>query len=483
MLADLRFGLRNLRRSPVFAIVAILSLGLGIGANTAIFSLLDQVLLRVLPVKNPQELVKVHSAPGAFSGSMSCVNGTDCMSYPMYQDLRDQNQVFTGMLARLPLALSFTAGERTERVSAELVSGNYFDVLGVGAALRRTFTQDDDRIPNGHPLVILSYRFWQRRFVGDPSILNRTVRVNDHPMTVMGVAQRGFQGVEVGRSLDVMVPMMMKPEMTPTWNDLDNRRSVWLYAMARLKPGVSRVQAESAMQVIWKPLLEEEVKLVPGASERFRARYVSKKLMVEDVSKGQSELREQFSKPLVVLMAMVGLVLLIACANVANLLLARAAARQREIAVRLALGAGRGRVVRQLLVESVVLALAGGAAGIAIAYSSGGVLLRFLPDSDANLSLATTPDLRVLAFALVLSLATGVLFGLVPALQSTRPAIAPTLKDQASNVSAGGGQARIRMTLVAAQVALSLVLLVGAGLFARSLFNLREVDPGFKADR
>jgi predicted permease len=459
-----------------------LSLGLGIGANTAIFSLLDQVLLRVLPVKNPQELVKVHSAPGAFSGSMSCVNGTDCMSYPMYQDLRDQNQVFTGMLARLPLALSFTAGERTERVSAELVSGNYFDVLGVGAALRRTFTQDDDRIPNGHPLVILSYRFWQRRFVGDPSILNRTVRVNDHPMTVMGVAQRGFQGVEVGRSLDVMVPMMMKPEMTPTWNDLDNRRSVWLYAMARLKPGVSRVQAESAMQVIWKPLLEEEVKLVPGASERFRARYVSKKLMVEDVSKGQSELREQFSKPLVVLMAMVGLVLLIACANVANLLLARAAARQREIAVRLALGAGRGRVVRQLLVESVVLALAGGAAGIAIAYSSGGVLLRFLPDSDANLSLATTPDLRVLAFALVLSLATGVLFGLVPALQSTRPAIAPTLKDQASNVSAGGGQARIRMTLVAAQVALSLVLLVGAGLFARSLFNLREVDPGFKAD-
>ena len=387
------------------------------------------------------------------------------------------------MLARLPLALSFTAGDRTERVSADLVSGNYFDVLGVGAALGRTFTQEDDRVVNGHPLVVLSYGFWQRRFGGDPSVLNRTGRVNDHPMTVIGVAQRGFQGVEVGRSLDVMVPMMMKPEMTPTWNDLDNRRSVWLYAMARLKPGVSRVQAESAMQVIWKPLLEEEVKLIPGVNERFRTRYVAKKLMVEDVSKGQSTLREQFSKPLVVLMAMVGLVLLTACANVANLLLARAAARQKEIAVRLALGAGRARVIRRLLVESLLLAFAGGAAGLVIAYMSGSVLLRFLPNASGNLSLAATPDLRVLAFAFVVSLGTGLLFSLVPALQATRPDVAPTLKDQASNVSAGGGQARIRMALVAAQVALSLVLLVGAGLFARSLYNLREVDPGFKTNR
>jgi predicted permease len=482
MLADLRFALRNLRRTPVFAIVAILSLALGIGTNTAIFSLLDQVLLRLLPVKNPQELVKVHSAQGAFSGSSRCSGPSLCLSYPAYQDLRDQNPVFSGMLAHLPLALSFTAGDRTERVSGALVSGSYFDVLGVGAALGRTFTQEDDRVVNGHPLVVLSYGFWQRRFAGDPTVLNRTVRINDHPMTVIGVAERGFNGVEVGRSLDVMVPMMMKPQMTPTWNDLDNRRSVWLYAIARRKPGVSRVQAEAAMQPMWKALLTEEVKLMPGANERFRTRYINKKLLVEDVSKGQSMLREQFSKPLVVLMAMVGLVLLIACANVANLLLARAAARQKEIAVRLALGAGRARVIRQLLVESVVLSFAGGLAGIAIAYASGGVLLRFLPDADANLSLAKTPDLRVLGFAFGLSLITGLLFGLVPALQATRPAIAPTLKDQASNVSAGGGQARVRMILVAAQVALSLVLLVGAGLFARSLINLRNVDPGFKSD-
>ncbi|MGB9152503.1 MAG: ABC transporter permease, partial [Alphaproteobacteria bacterium] len=231
ILSDLQFALRNLRRTPVFAAVAILSLALGIGTNTAIFSLLDQVLLRLLPVKNPQELVKLYSAPGPFSGSSR--GAGDGISYPMYKDLRDRNQVFTGVLARWPLPLSFTAGDRTERISAELVSGNYFDVLGVGATLGRTFTPDDDRIPNGHPLVILSYGFWQRRFGGDPTVLNRTVRVNDHPMTVIGVAARGFEGLEVGRSLDILVPMMMKPEMTPTWNDLDNRGSIWLYAIAR----------------------------------------------------------------------------------------------------------------------------------------------------------------------------------------------------------------------------------------------------------
>ncbi len=465
----------------MFAIVAILSLALGIGTNTAIFSLLDQVLLRSLPVRNPQELVKLQSAPGPFQGSSRCDG--DCLSYPMYKDLRDRNQVFTGILARWRLALSLTSGDRTERVTGELVSGNYFEVLGVGAALGRTFTQDDDRVVNGHPLVVLTYGYWQRRFGGDPSVLNRTIRVNDHPMTVIGVAQRGFEGVEAGRSLDILVPMMMKPEMTPTWNDLDNRRSIWLYAIARLKPGVSREQAEAAMQVVWKPLLEEEVKQIPNVNERFVTRFVNKKLLVEDVSKGQSALRRQFSKPLVVLMAMVGLVLLIACANVANLLLARAAARQKEIAVRLALGAGRARVIRQLLVESVVLAFAGGAAGLLIAYASGSVLLRFLPGSNTSLTIETTPDLRVLGFAFALSLATGLLFGLIPALQATRPAIAPTLKDQASNVSAGGAQARIRMALVGAQVALSLVLLVGAGLFARSLYNLREVNPGFNVDR
>ncbi|HLX42996.1 MAG TPA: ABC transporter permease [Bryobacteraceae bacterium] len=478
MLDDLRYAVRNLRKSPVFTLVAVLSLALGIGANTAIFTLLDQVLLRMLPVKNPQELVRVYGAKGAFSGSSRCPS--DCLSYPMYKDLRDQNQVFTGMLARWPVALSFTDGEKTERVRGELVSGNYFDVLGVKPAIGRTFTQDDDRVVNGHPLVILTYGFWRTRYAGDQSVLNRTVRVNGQSMTVVGVTQPGFQGVEVGRALDVMVPMMMKPQMTPTWNDLDNRRSIWMSSIGRLKPGVSRAQAEAAMQVIWKPLLEMEVKLVPNVGETFRQRYVSKKLVVEDVSKGQSELRQKFSTPLVVLMAMVGFVLLIACANVANLLLARAAARQKEIAVRLALGASRGRVIRQLLVESTVLAMLGGVAGLLVAASTGNILLRFLPQGGADQALTTSPDFRVLAFAFALSLMTGILFGLAPAWQATRPAIAPTLKDQASNVSAGGGQARLRMALVASQVALSLVLLVGAGLFARSVYNLQAVDPGFK---
>jgi len=476
-LDDLRYAVRNLGRTPVFTIVAILSLALGIGANTAIFSLLDQILLRMLPVKNPQELVKLYAMKGVFSGSSRC--SSDCISYPAYRELRDRNQVFSGVLGRWPLALSFTDGDRTERVEGELVTGNYFEVLGVQAAIGRTFTQDDDRVVNGHRLVMLGYDFWQRRFGGDPAVLNRRVRVNGQPMTVVGVTQRGFHGVEVGKDADIMVPMMMKPVMTPTWNDLENRRSIWLYAIARLKPGVSKTQADAAMQPVWQPILEADVAANPSASETFRSRYLARKLVLEDVSKGQSQLRAQFSKPLVVLMAMVGLVLLIACANVANLLLARAASRQKEIAVRLALGASRGRVIRQLLVESTVLAMAGGIAGLAVAAWSGRLLLRFLPDDAAARVLSTSPDLRVLAFAFGLSLVTGVLFGLAPALQSTRPAIAATLKDQAANVA--GGSARLRMALVGSQVALSLVLLVGAGLFAKSLFNLQEVNPGFRA--
>jgi predicted permease len=469
-----RYALRNLRRSPVFSVVAILSLALGIGANTAIFSLLDQVLLRTLPVRNPRELVTLRPGPGPFRGSSRC--DTDCLSYPAYRDLRDRNQVFTGILARWRLALSFSSGDRTERVRAELVSGNYFDVLGVTPALGRVFTQDDDRMVNGHPVVVLSYGFWQSRFGGDPGVLNRAVRVNGQPMTVVGVAARGFDGVESGKGLDIMVPMAMKPLMTPNWPDLENRQSIWLTAIARLKPGVSRAQAEAAIQTVWRPILEFEAPLVPGTSQSFRDRYVKKPLIVADASKGESELRRQFSQPLVVLMVMVGLVLLIACANIANLLLARAASRQREIAIRLALGAGRARVIAQLLTESAMLALAGGAAGVAVASWSGRILLRFLP--GAGTALTATPDLRVLAFAFALSLATGILFGMVPALQATRPAIAPTLKDQASNIASS---ARLRNALVISQVAISLLLLVGAGLFARSLYNLQNVDPGFRA--
>jgi predicted permease len=479
ILDELRYAFRNLRKSPVFTAVAVGSLALGIGANTAIFTLLDQVLLRALPVKNPQKLVKVYVGKGPFSGSSRC---EACISYPQYRDFRDRNQVFSGILARFPQSLSFTDGDRTERVRGELASGNYFDVLGVGAALGRTLTQQDDVQVNGHPLVILSYAFWQKRFGGDPSVLNRSVHVNAQPMTVIGVAQPGFQGVEVGAATDIFVPIAMKPLMTPTWNDLENRQSLWVYTIARLKPGVSREQALASLRVLGRQILESEITLYASQGESFRKRYVEKAIVMEDVSRGQSDLREQFSKPLMVLMAMVGLVMLIACANVANLLLARAAARQKEIAVRLALGAGRARVIRQLLVESTTLALAGGAGGLAIAYWGGRVLLRFLPAEGASQALSTTPDLRVLLFTLGLSLATGILFGLAPALQSTRPAISPALKDQASNVSASAGQARLRMTLVAGQVALSLVLLVGAGLFARSLYNLKDVNPGFRAD-
>jgi predicted permease len=480
LLDELRYALRNLRRTPVFAAVAIGSLALGIGANTAIFSLLDQVLLRTLPVKNPQELVRMYFGDGPFRGSQRC--NSDCVSYPTYKDLRDRNQVFSGVLARWPIAMSLAESDRTERVRGELVSGNYFDVLGVRPAMGRMFTQNDDVRPNGHPLAILSYGYWQSRFAGDASVLNRSVHVNGQPMTIVGVTAPGFQGVEVGRPVDVFVPMAMKPVMTPTWNDLDVRTSLWTYALGRLKPGVSQASAKASLQVLGRQILESEVGVFEGVGETFKPHYVKKPMIVEDISKGQSELRKQFSTPLTVLMGMVGLVLLIACANVANLLLARAAARQKEIAVRLALGAGRARVIRQLLVESTTLALAGGAAGLAVAYWGGQVLLRFLPDGGQGAAFSSSPDFRILLFAFGLSLITGVLFGLVPALQSTRPALAASLKEQASNVSASAGQARLRMALVAGQVALSLVLLIGAGLFARSLFKLKDVDPGFRTD-
>jgi predicted permease len=475
---DVRHAVRSLRKTPGFLVVVILTLGLGIGANTAIFSLMDQVLLRPLPVHDPASLVLL-DGPGAFRGRT--LNAMT-FSYPMYKDFRDRNEVFTGVLARVPLAMTAVWRGASERANGELVSGNYFEVLGVQPEFGRLFNAADDQTPGSHPIAVISYGYWQRRFGGDRQILNQTITVNGHPLTIAGVSARGFTGVQVGQAVDIMVPVMMKAQMTPTWNDLDNRRSRWLTVMARLKPGISPKQAEAAMNVVYRQINEQEIKDIPDASESFRQRFVSKHLDVLPGQRGLSDLRREFSTPLVVLMSMVGVVLLIACANVANLLLARTTARQKEISLRLALGASRLRIVRQQLVESAVLATAGTAVGVLLAWWTGAMLIAALPGDPAARSLSSDPDLRVTVFALAVGILTALVFGIVPALQATRATVTSALKEESGSVAGGGRQARLRRLLVVAQVALSMLLLAGAGLFARSLYNLKALDPGFRVD-
>ena len=481
---DLRLALRSFVKNPTFTLVVVLTLALGIGANTAIFTLMDQVLLRLLPVEDPERLVML-DGPGTSSGTTHRHYDTlTPLSHPMFEGLRDKNAVFDGVLAEYTAPLHLTVGSQTDAVNGVLVSGTFFRVLGVKPAAGRLLTDEDDRVPGGHPVVVLSHGFWTRRFGGDPKVVGQAVRVNDHPMTVVGIGPPGFYGVEVGESVDVFVPLMMQPQVIPTWSrGLGDWRARWLTVMARLKAGVSPREARAGINVLYRQLLEEDAQHLTAKSERFRASFLKKELELRPGARGPSGLRDQSKTPLLVLMGMVGLVLLIACANVANLLLARASSRQREIAVRLALGAGRGRLARQLLVESVVLSVAGGALGLVFAAWVGDLLLRALPVDQASRVLTAEPDLRVGLFALGLSLATGLAFGLVPALQSTRPALAPTLKSETGSVLGGTAPFRFRKGLVVAQVALSMLLLIGAGLFTRSLLNLRTLNPGFEPER
>jgi predicted permease len=331
-------------------------------------------------------------------------------------------------------------------------------------------------------VAALSHGFWQRRFGGDPGVVGATLTINGRAFTVVGVAAAGFDGVEVGASPDVFLPIAMKAVATPTWNELENRRFLWLNVLARLRPGVTRKQAAAGMQVLYRRINEDEIAQMPDAPKRFRERFVAKKLAVLPGFRGLSSLRREFTRPLLVLAGMVGLVLLIACANVASLLLARAAAREREMAIRLALGARRGQVLRQLAVESLLLAFLGGAAGLLLSSLVGDALLHALPFEEASRTFHSSPDARVLLFTLALSLATGLVFGLVPALQATRPRVSSTLKDEGGTATSAG-HVRFRKGLVVVQVALSLLLLVGAGLFARSLYNLRTLDPGFETEQ
>ena len=476
-LQDLRYAFRTLRKAPLFTSVAVLSLALGIGANTAIFTLVDQLLLQLLPVRDPQQLVLL-TARGQHYGSNT---GSNAISYPMYQDFRDKNEVFQGMFCRYGTSLSLTYEGRTELIQGELVSGNYFPVLGVGPALGRVFTARDDLIQGAHPIAVLSYGYWKTRFAADPSVIGRKIVLNGYPLTIVGVSRQGFDGVEPGYAPQLRVPMMMKHQLTDSFYSLNNRRGRFAQVFGRLKPGVTIVQAKAGLQPLFYQILSMEVreKDFARATEHTRQQFLKMWMDVLPAANGRSGLREQFSNPLLALMAIVALVLLIACSNVANLLIARATARQKEIAVRLALGASRRRLIVQLLEESLLLSGMGAILGIGLAIVIDQALIGFLPRGVTPLTLSATPDWRVLAFTLAISALTGLLFGLAPAVQSTRPQLSGTLKDQAGSV-VGGASVGLRKALVVAQVSLSLLLLIAAGLFIRSLKNLQGIRPGFE---
>jgi predicted permease len=479
ILDDLHYAVRALRKNPVVAAVAVLSLGIGIGANTAIFGLMDRMLFRSLPVRDPQQLVLLRSA-GGWSGTIETQYG-DAVSFSFrkYQALAEQTgAVFQGMLARAPFGASISARSQTDAAQGELISGNYFDLLGVRPALGRLIEPGDARSRETNPVAVLSYGYWTRRFGGDPGVLNQSILVNGTQLTVVGVAQAGFRSIGAGEAPEIFAPVTMAPLLFAPFGTtaLENPHAYWLNLFGRLRPGISPEQAAAPVALAWKRVLESDVADLPNASRRDR--YLSKHLDLLPAGNGISSVRGDFAEPLYLLMGMVGLVLLIACANVANLLLARAVARGREIAIRISLGASRGRLIRHVLAESVILSLAGGVVGLLVASWSGQILLSFVPEQIPTAGLATEIDGRLVAFTFTVSLVTGLIFGCIPALRATRVDLTPVLKQGAV---VGSSQARLRQALVAGQIAVSALLLASAGLFAHSLKNLSTLDPGFRA--
>jgi predicted permease len=491
---DLRLGIRWLIKNPGFTGVAVLTLTLGIGANTAMFTVLNAMLLRTLPVKDAEQLVLL-SDPNAHGIGISDGSGTRSLyAYSEFQDLRDHNQVFSGIFAadsnvRTPDVAIESMGHygETEPANFSLVSGDYFRVLGIRALLGRTSTADVDRMEHASPVAVISYGCWTKRFARDGSVLGRKIRVRKTILDIIGVAPEGFSGETVGLSADIWVPLTMQTEVFPAWTDFLARPSdplqkiLWLQVMARLKPGVTREQAQSGINVNLLQARQAEGKAM--APER-RREYLDAKIVLADGSRGANALSDSFGSPLQILMAVVGLVLLIACANVANLLLARGAARQREIAVRVALGAGRRRVIQQLLTESVLLALISGALGLLLAQWADSLLVRLVSIDSTPVALDLHPDVRILAFTMVVSFLTGVLFGLAPGLRAARTDLNFALKGSATGTTRGGRHAGMSMgrVLVAGQIAVSLSVLIVAGLFLHSLQKLASLNPGFDHD-
>jgi predicted permease len=482
---NIKLAIRRLFKTPLVSAVAILSLALGIGANAAIFSLFDQALLRPLPVQRPGELVNL-SSPGPRPGSNSCGQAGSCdsvFSYPMFRDLERQQTVFTGIAAHVGFGANLAYEKQTMSGGGLLVSGSYFPVLGMQPAVGRLFDVNDDQTIGSHFVAVLSHAYWTTRLGGSPNVLNQPLIVNGQSMTIVGVAPRGFASTTLGADPEVFVPMTMREQMVPGWKVFDNRRAYWAYLFARLKPGVAIDQARAAMQGIYAPIINDvEAPLQKGMSEQTMARFRAKALVVEPGARGQSQVHQEARIPLILLFSITGIVLLIACANIANLLLARGAGRATEMAVRLSLGASRRQLLTQLLTESCLLAILGGIAGLLVARLTLAAIVFLLPP-DATASMQFGLDPSVILFAAALSIATGFLFGLFPSLHSTRPDLVSTIKAQAGQPSGARAAARFRTTLVTAQIALSMALLIAAGLFIKSLLNVSRVDLGLNVDR
>ncbi len=461
ILNDIRYAVRVLLKNPTFTAIAVASLALGIGANTTVFSWMKGILFRPLPaVEASEQLVVVASR--SLSGSYTST------SYPDYLDMRDASEGLDGLIAFEMSPMSMSDGREARRVYGSIVTGNYFDVLGIRAALGRTFTADEDKTPNANPVVVISHGLWHRAFGSDQNVSGKIISLNNQPFTIIGVAPEDFTGTFVGLSLDLWVPMMMQERILTGGSRLDRRGDRWLQVMGRLKPGVSITQAEAGIDAVARRLAEEHPRTNEGRTAALFPLWQS--------PWGASVVLRPV---LFILFAVVSLVLLIACANVANLLLARAFARRKEIAIRLSMGASRARLIRQLLTESILLALLGGAGGLLIAYWSTGLLMAITPAMDVPVKLSLGVDSAALAFTLIVSVLTGVIFGLAPALQASRPDLVATLKEETAKSTGGRGRARLRGALVVAQVSLSLLLLICAGLFLKSLGRAQTMDPGF----
>jgi predicted permease len=473
ILQDLRSAVRTLKKSPGFTIVTTLILALGIGANTAIFSVVDAVLLKMLPVKDPERLILL-SHTGKYEDK-------DSFMYSMYERFRDDDRTLSGVLAYYPLRLTVSVdGQQEPAINGQVVTGNYYQVLGVNAMLGRTIASDDDRVTGAQPVCVISYGYWRRRFGRDPGIIGKTIHLSRFPFTIIGVTPPEFFGLEVGASMDISVPVAMHEQVTQGIR-FDSSFKTFIRVMGRLRPGATMEQAQASLGLLYQQHMAD---LVLRASTGPKGRagafnwMLEQKLLVASGSKGLSALRRQFSQPLFILMNVVALVLLIACANVAGLMLARGVARRKEMSIRLALGAGRLRLAQQLLTESVLLAGLGGLLGVVFAWWGARLLLPLLSQRDIQLHLGLTPDLRLLGFTAAVAVLTGVLFGLAPAFLATRVELHSALKQESPGMSKAT-RLSFGQVFVIAQVALSLLLLVGAGLFVRSLQKLQQVDTGY----